>query len=477
MSTLSFARQVPVRHEVDVMVAGGGPAGVAAAVAAARQGASVFLAEGQASFGGMGTCGMIPAFMEFADGEHFTAAGLGREVYDRLWDYGGAGPDDKRNSPYCHCSIRAEVLKRVYDDLVTAEKKIGFSFLTQVIGIECEGDVACGSVGRNQASPEPQVASSWLPQTTRQTTAPGRVSHAICHGKSGLFAVRAGVFVDATGDGDLAAWAGAPFEKGDPAGTMMPGTLCSLYADIDWPTVRASKPNVQEALDRAFADKVFSKEDRHLSGIWRTGEHTGGGNIGHLYGIDGTDERSMTEGMLWGRKSLMEFVRFYRGYLKGYERMELIATGSLPGIRETRRVLGDYVLCLDDFHKRAVFEDEIGRYAYPVDIHPSGANQAAYAKFLEEWTNLRYKAGENYGLPYRCLTPRGLENLLVAGRCISADRHMQSSLRVMPCCYVTGQAAGTAAVMALSAAGRARAVNVKELQGRLKAAGAYLPNC
>ena len=448
MATIPFVRQVAVRHEVDVMVAGGGPAGVAAAVAAARQGASVYLAEGQASFGGMGTVAGVPAFMQFADGVNFAAAGIGREVYDRLWDASGTAPDNQRNSPYCTCSIRAEVLKRVYDDLVTAEKRIAFTFLTQVVGIEAKG---------------------------------GRLTHAVCQGKSGLFAVRAGVFVDATGDGDLAAWAGAPFEKGDDKGTMQPGTLCSAFADIDWPTVRAGTVKVQEALDLAFADKVFTQEDRHVSGIWRTGEHTGGGNIGHLYGIDGTDERSMTPALVFGRKIALEFLRFYREYLKGYEKMELTGTGGLPGIRETRRVLGDYVLCLDDFHKRAVFADEIGRYAYPVDIHPSGTDKAAYARFLEEWTNLRYKPGETYGLPYRALTPRGLDNLLVAGRCISADRSMQASLRVMPCCYITGQAAGTAAAMATAkAAGRAadvRAIDVKDLQARLKAAGAYLPNC
>ena len=443
MPTIRFSREVPVRHEVDVMVAGGGPAGVAAAVAAARQGASVYLAEGQGCFGGMGTTGMVPAFMQFADGVNFAAAGIGREIYDRLWDSGGTSPDDKRNSPSCSCSIRAEVLKRVYDDLVTAEKKIAFTFFTQVIGIE---------------------------------QADGRITHAVCQGKSGPFAVAAKVFVDGTGDGDLAVWAGAPFEKGDATGTTMPGTLCSLYCDIDWAAVRAGGVKVQEALDRAFADKVFSKADRHVPGIWRTGEHTGGGNIGHLYGIDGTDERSVTEGMLWGRKSLLEFVRFYREYMKGYEKMELIGTGSLPGIRETRRIMGDYVLCLDDFHKRAIFPDEIGRYAYPVDIHPAAPNKASYAQFMEEYTTLRYKAGETYGIPYRCLTPRGVKNLLVAGRCISADRPMQASVRVMPGCYITGQAAGVAAAMSLAHDGDARAAPVKELQKRLKAMGGYLPN-
>jgi hypothetical protein len=147
------------------------------------------------------------------------------------------------------------------------------------------------------------------------------------------------------------------------------------------------------------------------------------------------------------------------------------------GIRETRRIIGDIVLALDHFKKLASFEDEIGRYAYPVDIHPSTPLKDDYEKFLREYTNLRYGKGENYGIPYRCLVPEGLKNVLVAGRCISTDRYMQSSTRVMPCCYITGQAAGVAASLAVENNTDTRGVDISELQLRLKKLGAFLPNC
>ena len=441
-STVSFRRDIPVRHDVDILVAGGGPAGLAAAVTAARQGWSVFLAERHTSFGGMGTAGLVPAFMPFGDGVNFLAGGFGREVHDRLLAAKGVGPDDKGGPSAC-IGIQAEVLKRLYDEMVT-ETGLGFAFQTQIIGVEVDG---------------------------------GRVTAAVCAGKSGLFAVRAKVFIDGTGDGDLAAWAGAPFEKGDADGHMMPGTLCSLWADVDWATVRQSGLGADSRLEDAFRDKVFTHEDRHLSGMWRVGERIGGGNIGHTFGVDGTDERSLTQALLWGRKSLREYERFYREYLKGYEKMVLVATGSLLGIRETRRIMGDYVLNLEDFKRRATFDDEIGRFSYPVDIHASNPDKESFAKFQEEWQNLRYGKGENYGIPWRSLLARGLANVLVAGRCISTDRYMQSSIRVMPGCYITGQAAGLGAALAAEHGVDVRGVDVAELQRRLKRLGAFLPNC
>lgn len=442
--SILFQRRLPVRHTVDVFVAGGGPAGIAAALAAARQGHSVFLAEGHSCFGGMGTAGLVPAFMQFGDGENFLAGGIGAEIYDRMWQYGGAGPEDRRDQGTCCANIRVEVLKRIYDDLIAAAG-IRFSFLTQCIGIEMERD--------------------------------GRAQYVVCSAKSGQFAVQAKQFVDCTGDGDLAAWAGAPFAKGDAEGNLMPGTLCSLWADVDWKAVRASGLRADHELTRAFADKVFTHEDRHLPGMWRVGEHIAGGNIGHTFGVDSTDERSLTEALLWGRKSMLEYERFYKNYLKGYEQMELVSTGSLPGIRESRRILGDYMLHLDDFKQRAVFADEIGRYSYPVDIHPSRPDAGNYAKFEEEFQTFRYGKGESYGIPYRTLTPYGLENILVAGRCLSADRFLQGSVRVMPGCYITGQAAGVAAALAIDSNTDIHSISVPDLQKRLKEMGAYLPNC
>jgi flavin-dependent dehydrogenase len=432
MGKVVFQRDLEVRHEVDVLVVGGGPAGVAAAVSAARQGAKVFLAEATACLGGLGTSGMVPAFMQFTDGVNFLAGGIGEEILNKMWEYGGK----IEGSEY---SIKVEALKRVYDDIVT-EAGVDFTLHTQMVAVDAED---------------------------------GLVNYVVFAAKSGMFAVKAKIYIDGTGDGDLCAWAGAEYEKGDENGEMMAGTLCSLWANIDWD--RVVRPD-NRRLEEAIKDKIFTYEDRHLSGIWRTGKTLGGGNIGHTYDVDGTDERSLTKSLIWGRKSMTEFERYYREYLDGYEEMELAATGAILGIRESRRIMGDYVMVLDDFINRASFDDEIGRYAYPVDIHPSDTSVEGFKKFEKEYHNLRYKDGESYGIPYRALTPKGLQNVLVAGRCVSCDRYMQSSIRVMPGCYITGQAAGVAAAMAAEKNTDTRGIDIKELQSRLKAIGAYLPN-
>jgi len=435
--TLTIRRRIPVRHELDVFVAGGGPSGIAASVAAARQKRSVFLAERQNCLGGMGTAGRLPIFMPFTDGKNFLAGGIGKEILDRLQKAGGTGPDSDR-------TIRAEVLKRVYDDLLL-DAGVRFSFDTRLIDVETKAD---------------------------------SVTLAILAAKSGIFAVKAKVFIDCTGDGDLAAWAGAPFEKGDREGNMMAGTLCSLWADIAWDMAgRFGLQNQEKLLPEAFKDNVFTYEDRHLPGMYRLGENVGGGNIGHTFGVDGTDERSVTKALIWARKLTMEYERFYKEYLRGFEKMELLATGAMLGIRETRRIMGDYVLNLADFKKRAVFNDEIGRYSYPVDIHASKPGDKDYEMYAKDFKSLRYGKGENYGIPYRILLPRKLSNVLVAGRCVSTDRYMQSSIRVMPGCFITGQAAGVASAIAVEKGTATRGIAVSELQRRLKKMGAFLPNC
>ena len=434
---VTLQRQIPVRHEVDVFVAGGGPAGVAAALAAANQGAKVFLAERNTCLGGMGTAGLLPLFMPFGDGVNMLAAGVGEKILTRLRQAGGTGPDSG-------VTIRAEVLKRVYDDLLL-EAGVKFTFRTSLIAVETDGE---------------------------------RVSHVVLAAKSGLFAVKAAMFIDGTGDGDLAAWAGAPFEKGDKDGNLMAGTLCSLWADIDWKEAyRGGRPRDESRLEDAFKDKVFTIDDRHLPGMFRVGRHVGSGNIGHTFGLDSTDERSITEALIWARKSLLEYERYYKEYLKGFKEMELVATASQLGCRESRRITGDYVLCLEDFKKRAAFDDEIGRYAYSVDIHAAKSDKASYDEYARDFKNLRYSKGESYGVPYRVLLPKNLANVLVAGRCVSSDRYIQSSIRVMPGCFITGQAAGVAAALAIEKRTDTRGFPVTALQARLKAAGAFLPNC
>ena len=250
----------------------------------------------------------------------------------------------------------------------------------------------------------------------------------------------------------------------------MPGTLCSLWSGIDWKTWAANRPKGQQPdghmLEKAFADGVFTVQDRHLTGMHNLGEGLAGGNIGHTYGVDGTDERSVTEALVFGRKSMKEYERYYRGYLKGFENVRLVDTGSLLGVRETRRITGDYVLGIADYKARAVFPDEIGRYAYPIDIQPLTTDKASYEKHRKEFDEeYRYKKGESYGIPYRVLTPKGFDNLLVAGRCVSTDQRVHGSLRVMPGCFITGQAAGVAAAMCADDAKSVRAADVNECSG------------
>lgn len=439
---LTFSRQIEVRQEVDVFVAGGGPGGTTAAIAAARQGASVFIAEGQMAFGGMGTSGGLPMLCCFSDEVEFLSAGVGREIHDRLTSGGGAIPH-----PRCKASdlyIQPEALKLVYDELLTAEPRITCSLDTRIIGVE---------------------------------VADGTVSHVICQGKSGIFAIRCGAVVDATGDGDICAWAGAPYAKGDERGRMQPGTMVSMWAGIDWPAAEAAGCGLwqqSQRLREAIAAGVFTSPDPGMPGIVPTGRTIGNGNVGHLFGLDGTDERSLTAAAMLARRQMREYGRYFREYLRGYEGIELCGSAARVGVRETRRITGDYQLTVDDFLAKAVFDDEIGRYCYPVDVHASTIEEAV-TPTNDHFERLRLRPGESYGIPFRILTPRGLRNVLSAGRCVSADRLVLGSLRVMPGCYITGQAAGVGA--ALAAGGTdVHQLPVRTVQRRLQALGCHLPN-
>lgn len=432
--SIVYSKEIPIRHDVDVFVAGGGPAGCTAAIAAARNGASVFLAEEQACFGGLGTSGLVPAFMPFGDGENFLAAALGKEILERMWQYGGPEYAATKTT-----SIKVEALKRVYDDLML-ESGAKFAFHTKLVDVVTDGE---------------------------------RISHCVLAAKSGVFAVRAKVYIDGTGDGDLAAWSGVPYDKGDEQGRMMAGTLCALWTNINW-----TRETVQDdsLVEKAFNEGVFKKLDRHLPGIWKISENVGGSNTGHVYDVDGTDERSLTDGLLYTRKLYDQYEEYYHKYLPRFEKMEMVTSGAMLGIRESRRIRGEYQLALDDFLNQSVFDDEIGRFAYPVDIHASDNSAESHEKFTKSHHGYRYQKGQSYGVPYRVLVPQKVENLLVAGRCVSSDRPMQSSIRVMPGCYLTGQASGVSAALCAKDGSTPRTVNVRQIQTVLKGMGMYLPN-
>ncbi len=429
-----YQREIPVKYDVDVCIIGGGPTGVAAAIAAARQGASVFVIEAQGCFGGAGTSGLVTAFTAFTDGVNFMCGGIGREVYDHTLAASPGGLNG-RSLPY-----QPETLKKIYDDMIQ-EAGVDFLFFSSMVDVICEEGV---------------------------------VKSIIVASKSGLFAVSAKAFVDCTGDGDLCAMAGAPFAQGDEEGNVMGATLCSMWMNVDW-TVPTQAQNAP--LEQAFRDKLFTHEDRHLPGIFPTGTQSGMGNLGHIFNVDSTQETELTRAMIEGRKLLPEFIQYYNEYVGGaFAKAYPVTTAATLGVRESRRILGDYVLNVADYHSRAVFDDEIGRFSYPIDMHVSAPTMEAYTHYYTLFTAPPYADGETYGIPYRTLVPRTLHNVWVGGRCISADKQMQASIRVMPCCFVTGQAAGIAAAMCAASGQTSRELDVHALQGRLVKLGAFLPN-
>ena len=426
-----YQKDIPIKYDVDVLVIGGGAAGVAASVAAARGGASVFLIESSGAFGGLGTTGLVPAFATFDDGVNVLASGIGFDIRKNV----------SRAYPLntYWTSIDPEELKREYDRVVI-EAGVRFSFFTTLVDAVVEDR---------------------------------RILYAVLSSKSGIFAVKAKVFIDTTGDGDLVARAGGEYELGDSTGAVMPGTLCSVFANIDWDSVPQCKQN--KYIEEAYRDGVLSLEDRHLPGFFPRADGIGGGNIGHTFDVNPTDECSLTDAMLWGRKSILEYERYYKEYLGGgYKNMTLVSTAPVLGVRESRRIKCDYTLSVADFVARADFPDEIGRYCYPVDIHVKNTDKAEYERFMNEYQrDYIYKAGESYGIPYRSLIPVSFDNALTAGRCMGTDQKMQASVRVMPGCFITGQAAGAAAALA-KCDGKVRDINYKDLRAALLSLGAYL---
>ena len=431
---IQYNKELPVKVETDVFIAGGGPAGVSAAVAASEAGAKVFVAEASQSFGGAAVTMLVPAFMEFGNGTDFLAAGIGKRIFDYLAEN---APESAK--PYCPPNIPVETLKLCYDSMME-ECGAQYCFNTQVI------DVAVAN---------------------------GEIQHVICAGKGAIYAVKAKVYIDCTGDADLCAYAGAEFEQGGENGEVMGSTLCGLWTGIQWENVVSPDSRM---LEQAFKDQVFSQNDLHLPGMWPIAKGVGGSNTGHVFGVDGTNADSLTKGMVEARKRMQEYRRYYREYLSGFENAELVCSAPQLGIRESRRVVCDYRLVLQDFLDQAVFPDEIGRYSYNIDIHANTVGLDDYELFEKEHTTYRYKVGESYGIPYRTLPVKGFSNLLTAGRCICSDRYMQSSVRVMPGCYITGQAAGTAAAICALEKVNVHDAPVKKIQKQLKKLGAYLPN-
>ncbi|WP_405110646.1 FAD-dependent oxidoreductase [Paenibacillus sp. FSL K6-1217] len=434
------AEEIAVSREVDVLVAGGGPAGVAAAIAAARSGARTLLIEQRGFLGGMGTVALVPAFCPYSDGEKAVVRGIGLELLEQMKAECEPAFRERFGAELDWVPIDPEVLKRVYDEAVT----------------ESGAEVLLHTIAS---------------QTVMNETG-SRIDGVVIVNKSGRSLVRARTVIDATGDADLAALAGAPFHKGGESGELQAATMCYLLANVDrqrfeeYRNESGDTDQIHQAVQQAQADGKLPQGRDSVSGLAWIADYLVGVNFGHVFGIDGSRAEDLTRGAIEGRQLVHRQLEFFRAYVPGFEQAHLVSTGEQIGIRETRRIVGDYILTQEDFMNMTSFPDDIARNSYFIDIHMARSSGAMHIHHLPP--------GKSHGVPYRCMLPVGLDNVWVAGRAASSDRVVQGSLRVMPNCFAMGQAAGMAAAMAAGADSQSRKVDLAKLQQGLVQQGAWL---
>lgn len=435
------AREVPLYGEYEVAVLGGGPAGIAAAVAAARAGRRTLLIERYGFLGGMGTAAGVTNFC----GLHANVHGEMRRVVQGIASDLLARIDrlDGLNAPHL---ILGKILAQAYD---TAAYKIAADDLLAAHGV----DMLFHALGAGVVMDGERRIDALMVET-----------------KAGRQAIRAGIFIDCSGDGDLAAWAGAAFEVGDNAGGMMYPSMMFRLNGIDpdragdaWRTIPMLMEKAEEAGTHRFPRKTAIVRPQRSAIEWRVNFTQLAREDGNA--VSGIDPDQMTRGEIEGRRQAVEAFEFLRT-VPGFEKSYIVDLPPQLGIRETRRVVGGYMLSGEDVLGCASFEDSIGVNGWPMEQHVAGDVVFKFPPIPES-------RGFNE-LPYRMLVPEGIDNLLMAGRCASMTHEGQSAARVSGACFAMGEAAGLAASLALSGNTIPRDIAVEKLQQMLKQEGVFI---
>lgn len=427
------ARLTPITREVDVLVAGGGPAGLAAALAAARNGCEVLLVEQFNSLGGVGGPGLHNHISQ-VNAESMplrVVGGLGWELGQRIR---GAGAGDVAN---CY-DYDPEAFKYLLDCWMR-DAGVDLLFHSFAADVVMEARTVHGVIVQNKSGREAFVAKQ---------------------------------VIDCTGDGDIAYLAGAPWEQGREGDQRcQPVTMMFRMGGVDWPQVAAWRKDYQcrEFFEDLQARGEMEPFQNVIMGFWHNGVRPDqvGINFTHMIAVDSTKAEELTRATLEGRRQVQHCVQVFRKHIPGFESGYLIDTAATIGLRESRRIRGDYTLTYEDLISRREFEDSIGYGSFFVDIHNlDGPGMSP--------TTFRPEPGFRYQLPYRILVPQAVDNLLVAGRCVSATHRALGSVRVMLTCMVLGEAAGEAAALALEQGVAPRDVDIDLLQRRLRERGAIV---
>jgi hypothetical protein len=446
-------RTVQVRAAYDVLVVGGGPAGIISALAAAEDGLRVGLVESRSFVGGNMTIG-LPVLGFLGQKGNQIIKGLPQKFIDRLKARNAAS--EHRPCPL-HMGItlvEPEAVKTVGLEMLTAAG-VGVMLYTFCTGVIMEGN---------------------------------RIQGIITESKAGREAILGKVIIDCTGDADVSFRAGVPCEKGNAQGGMQPPTLMFCVAGVDTEKLRMSIANqprtyltdfipaeyfgqnnqfivvgLRELIQKARQEKGLQIPNERTIIITGLREGEVWLNMTRVKGVDGTDARSLTFGEVEARRQIDDIFSYLRNYVPGFENAYFTKTAPFLGIRETRRILGQYVMTQEDVLSCRNFDDAIAVASYPIDIHRPGDDGCTLI-----W------CGDCYDIPYRSLLPTKVEALLVAGRCISTTHEAMGAIRVMATCMAMGEAAGRAAKIAVRANLPPSQIDVAELRRELLARGAYL---
>jgi hypothetical protein len=436
------SRETPVFGAYEVVILGGGPAGIAAAVSAGRSGRSTLLVERYGFLGGAGTAAGLSTFC----GLHANIHGEHRQVVHGVVDEILARLDKKNGLNPPHLSFADKIQAQAYD--MSAYKIVADDMLTEA-GVE----ILFHAFGVGAVMASGSAISALLVET-----------------KSGRRAILGQMFIDGSGDGDLAAWAGAPFERGDSAETMAYPSTMFMINGVDPTRAGRAWEIIPKLMDEAqsqgrrFPRRGAIVRPQKNPIQWRA-------NVTQVKNpdgspVDGTDAVQLSRAEIEGRRQCWQVFEFIREATPGFEKAFISEMGPQLGIRETRRIIGEYRLSESDCLDCASFDDTIGVNGWPVERHVAG-------NVLVKFPPIPESRGFNQ-LPYRMILPTRVDNLLVPGRCASMTHDGHSSARVSGPCFAMGQAAGTAADVALAAATAPRGIDVSALQRRLERDGAYL---